>query len=153
MRIHNRKKKSRSAAILLIVIFSLLQLTLWGPPFLPALHEKEAVATCQHDHALCGCAPSRIASGTCCCALASISPCCQKNFIQSALEEKAALGAVITSLPCGASEDPLVTASSEAYLLLTIKISDSPVSTTVYPMVTATNRLISIPPPIPPPEA
>jgi hypothetical protein len=154
MRIRNHKKKSRAAAILLIAVFSLLQLALWSPSFLHPLHEEGTAATCQHDHALCGCAPSRIASGTCCCALAALSPCCQKNYLQSALEEKAALGTVLTSLPCGGSEDPLVTAGSEAYLLPTMKISDSPVSTTVYPMLAAMSQIdLNILPPIPPPKA
>lgn len=148
------KKKSKSGAILLIVVFSLLQLSLWGPSFIRAFPEAETHATCQGDHALCGCAPSRIASGTCCCALASISPCCQKNYIQSAMEEKAALGTVITSLPCGGSDDPLVMAGIEAYLLPKGRSFDVPVSTTVYPLLSVASQLEHhILPPVPPPRA
>jgi len=148
------KKKNKIGAILSIVVFSLLQLSLWGPTFITAFPEIETHATCQGDHALCGCAPSRIASGTCCCALASISPCCQKNYIQSALEEKAALGTVITSLPCGGSEDPLVSASIEAYLLPKGKSLVSPVATTVYQPVSVASQLEHhILPPVPPPKS
>lgn len=148
------KKKSKIGAILLIVVFSLLQLSLWGPSFIRAFPETETHATCQGDHALCGCAPSRIAAGTCCCALASISPCCQKAYIQSAMEEKAALGTVITSLPCGGSEDPLVTAGIKAYLLPKSNALDSPVSATVYPHLSVASQLDQhILPPVPPPRA
>ncbi|MDZ4186415.1 MAG: hypothetical protein U1D97_15750, partial [Desulfuromonadales bacterium] len=135
------KKKSKTGAILLIVVFSLLQLSLWGPSFIRAFPETETHATCQGDHALCGCAPSRIAAGTCCCALAAISPCCQKAYIQSAIEEKAALGTVITSLPCGGSEDPLVTAGIKAYLLPKGRSFDVPVSTTIYQLLTVASQL------------
>lgn len=147
------RKKRVAGASLLIVVFSLLQLTLWGPSFIPAFPAAETHATCQGDHALCGCAPSRIASGTCCCALASISPCCQKNYIQSAMKEMATLGTVITSLPCGGSEDPLVAASIDAYLLPSSRICDCPVSTTVYKLVSPASQLEHhILPPVPPPK-
>ena len=149
----NHKKKSKTAGVLLIAACSLLQLALWGPSFLHALHEAGVATTCQHDHALCGCSPSRIAAETCCCALSSLSPCCQKNYIEAAREEKAAVGTVLTSLPCGSSDDPLLTAGSEAYLLPTIKISDSSLSATLYPLVTARNLLdCNILPPTPPPN-
>lgn len=148
----NHKKKSKTAGIFLIAAFSLLQLALWGPSFLHVLHEEEIAATCQHDHALCGCSPGRIAAGTCCCVLSSLSPCCQKNYIESALEEKAALGTGITSLPCGGSDDPLVTAGSD-YLLPKMKMSICPISTSVYPLVAATSQLdLHVRPPIPPPK-
>ncbi|MDO9079447.1 MAG: hypothetical protein Q7U44_01510 [Desulfuromonadales bacterium] len=147
------KKKSKTGAILLIVVFSLLQLSLWGPSFIRAFPET-TYTTCQGDHALCGCAPSRIASGTCCCALAAISPCCQKAYIQSAMEEKAALGTVITSLPCGGIEDPLVTAGIKAYLLPKNSALDRPVSSTVYQLLTVASQLDHhILPPVPPPQA
>jgi hypothetical protein len=150
----NHKKKSRAAAVLLIAVFSMLQLTLWVPSFVLALHEDGIATSCQHDHALCGCSPGRIAAGTCCCALASLSPCCQKDYIESALKEKTAHETVLTSLPCGGSEDPLVTAGSEAYLLPSMKISASPLSTTIYPLLAATSQLDrNIHPPIPPPKA
>ena len=149
----NHKKKSRAAAVLLIAVFSLLQLALWGPSFVHALHEDGIATICQHDHALCGCSPSRIASDTCCCALAAFSPCCQKAYIQSALKEKAALGTVMTSLPCGGSEDPLVIASLEAYLLPAGIMSACPVSTTVYLFSSAMSRIdLNMLPPIPPPK-
>jgi hypothetical protein len=153
MCIRNHKKKSRAAAVLLIAVFSLLQLALGGPAFVRALHEDEIATSCQHDHALCGCSPGRIASATCCCALAALSPCCQKTYIQSALKEKAGLGMVMTSLPCGGSDDPLVIASLEAYLLPFGIISASPLSTTVYPFRSALSRIDrTISPPSPPPK-
>ena len=146
-------KKSKTAGILLIAVFTLLQLALWGPSFLHALHKDGIATICQQDHALCGCSPGRIVSGTCCCALAALSPCCQKTYIQSALKEKAALGTVMTSLPCGGSEDPLVIASLEAYLLPFGIISASPLSTTVYPFRSALSQIDhTISPPIPPPK-
>lgn len=154
MHTRTHKKKSRATAILLIVVFSLLQLTLWGPSFLHALHNNEIATSCQHDHALCGCSPSRIAAQTCCCALASISPCCQKNYIETAQQEKAALGTVLTSLPCGESEDPLVTVNFEAYLLPSSRGCDPPVSATAYPLLIATSRIdLHTLPSIPPPKA
>ena len=153
MRFRNYKKKRKTAAILLIAVFSFLQLALWAPSFLHALHEEGMETTCQHDHALCGCSPSRIAAETCCCVLAALSPCCQKNYLQSAREEKTVAGTALTSLPCGGSEDPLVTASTEAYLLPTRIISAAPISTTVYPRSSALCQMAhNIPPPIPPPE-
>ena len=146
----NYKKKNNAAGILFLTVFALLQLSLWGPPFLRAPHEEG----CQQDHALCGCSPGRIASATCCCALAAISPCCQQNYIEAAREEKAAAGRVIASLPCGGSEDPLVTAGSEDYLIPNMKMSVGPLSTTVYPPVAAMSRLdFPLRPPIPPPKA
>lgn len=152
MRIRHYNKKSKTEPILLIAVFSLLQLALWGPSFLHALSEKGTV-TCQNDHVLCGCSPNRIAAETCCCALASLSPCCLKNYVEETREEKAASGAVLTSLPCGGSEDPLVTASIEAYLLPTGKISACSISTTVYPLSSTMSQIDhSILPPIPPPK-
>lgn len=153
MSIRDFKKRSQTGAILLIVVLSLLQFSLWGLSFIHALPETETHATCQGDHNLCGCSPSRIASGTCCCALASISPCCQKNYIETAMQEKAALGAVLTSLPCGGSEDPLVTASIEAYLLPGSTSCHCTVSTTLYlPSPISSQQEHQIPPPTPPPQ-
>lgn len=150
----NHKKKSKAAGILLIAVFALLQLALWGPSFLHALTVKKVAATCQHDHVLCGCSPGRIASGTCCCALALISPCCQEEYIKSVIEEKIALGTAITALSCGGSEDPLLTASCEAYLLPNINFFDCSITTTRYPLIIAANPLDrNIHPPIPPPKA
>lgn len=149
----NRKKKSCAEAFLLITTFSLLQLALWLPPFLHAFHENGAAVTCQQDHSLCLCSPGRIASGTCCCSLATISPCCQKEYIQSAVTEKAALGAVITSLPCSGGEDSMASVSSESYLLPTIRTFSCPLSTTVYSLNSAASQIDHhISPPIPPPE-
>lgn len=154
MRIRKHKNKCRVTTFVLVTLFALLQLALWSAPFLPALHGKEISVTCQQDHALCFCSPVRIASGTCCCALAAIAPCCQKEYIRSALKEKAALGAVITSLPCCDNEDSLLTPGSEAYLLPTIKIFDSPVTTINYPLLTAMSRVeYHLLPPVPPPKA
>lgn len=154
MQLCHHKKKNKARGILLLGVFLLLQLALWGPSFLHAFPETEVHASCQGDHALCGCSPSRIASGTCCCALASVSPCCQKNYIQSALKEKTALGTVITSLPCGGSEDPLVTTSIESYLLTSTKMTDPPISVTVYRLVATLNQVEHhILPPVPPPKA
>jgi hypothetical protein len=148
------QKKRKAAGILLIAIFALLQLALWGPSFLHALSGKEVAVTCQHDHALCGCSPSRIASATCCCALVSVLPCCQKESTESALEEKTHRATAITSLPCGGSEDPLVTTSCEDYLLPILKISDCSLVTTVYPLLAATKQAdLHLLPPIPPPKA
>lgn len=153
---HCKDKKTRKAAgIFSIAIFTVLQLTLWGPSFLPALAGKEAAATCQQDHALCGCSPSRIASGTCCCALeASVSPCCQKESAKPSLEEKKSLVTTIASLPCGGREDPLATASCEDYLLPNMKIADCSTATTAYPLLAAEEQADpDILPPIPPPKA
>jgi len=153
MRFRHHKKKNKTGPFLLIAVFSLLQLALWGPSFLHALSGKGGAGTCQNDHALCGCSPSRIAAETCCCALASLSPCCLKNYVEETREEKAASGAVLTALSCGGSEDPLVTASIEAYLLPTGKISACPISTTVYPLSSTLSQIDhSILPPIPPPK-
>lgn len=154
MRIGNHKKKSSASAILLIAVFSLLQLALWGPSFLHTLSGKGGAGTCQNDHILCGCSPGRIAAETCCCALAALSPCCQKYHLEQEQEEKAASGTVLTSLPCGGSEDPLVATGSETYLLPAMKIPDSPVSITVYPLSSAMSRIdLNILPPTPPPKA
>lgn len=154
MRHRKDQKKRKAAGILLIAIFALLQLALWGPSFLPALSGKEVAVTCQHDHALCGCSPSRIAAGTCCCTLAAVSPCCQKESTESALAEKTDRATAITSLPCGGSEDPLVTASCEDYLLPIIKISVCSTVTTVYPLLAATKQAdLHLLPPLPPPKA
>lgn len=154
MRSCKDKKKSKAAGILLIAVFALLQLALCGPSFLHALAGKEVAATCQQDHALCGCSPGRIASGTCCCALASVSSCCQKESNKSAIAEKTYHATAITSLPCGGSADSLVTASCEDYLLPNRKISDCSIVTTVYPLLAATTQaVLNILPPIPPPKA
>lgn len=154
MRCCKNQKKRKTAGLLLFAIFTLLQLALWGPSFLHALAKKEVAATCQYDHALCGCSPSRIASGTCCCALASVSPCCQKETTESAFEEKNDHTTAITSLPCGGSEEPLVTASCEDYLLPIIKISVCSTVTTVYPLLAATKQAdLHLLPPLPPPKA
>lgn len=145
--------RSKAAGILLIAVFALLQLALWGPALLHALPGKAVAAACQQDHTLCGCSPARIASGTCCCALAAISPCCQKEEIPSVIPEKTVPAPAVTSRPCGGSEDPLATASCEDYLLPDMKITDSSTATTVYPLLAAMNlEDFDILPPIPPPK-
>lgn len=155
MHSRNYPNKNKAVGIFLLVVLALLELALWGPALHHARHGEVLAVTCQGDHALCGCSPNRIAAKTCCCALAAIAPCCQKESISSdqEQEEETAFATVLTTLPCGASEDPLMTASSEVYLLASIRICSCPVSTTVYLPGSAMSRIDHhIPPPVPPPK-
>lgn len=102
------RRKSKTRAIIQLTVFCLLQVSLVLPPIIQALDQREGRNVCRKDHALCGCAPARVAAGTCCCAIADLPSCCQ--------EEVETKGPKLSVPPCG-SDDPVIAATIEDYLL------------------------------------
>lgn len=98
-------------AIIQLAIFILLHLSLNLSAITQPMSGKERSGVCRGDHALCGCAPARISAGTCCCAISSLPPCCQKEVNKN----RVIIGPVVTVLPCG-SDDPVLAAIIDVYL-------------------------------------
>lgn len=99
--------------MLQLAVFLLLQASLLLPPVAQALAMKTGHAVCQGDHEKCGCAPARVAAGTCCCALKALPSCCKKKAEEKAAAEKAYN--VIHIPPCGDSE-PVTVAAVETFM-------------------------------------
>lgn len=122
----SRRRGAKIGAIIQLAVFALLQLSLILPPLAQAITAQQRSSVCRGDHALCGCAPARIAAGTCCCAISALPACCQKEAKESA----AGKGAEITLRPCG-SADPVIAAIIDVYLpggkqLLVVKSGTCP---------------------------
>lgn len=107
-----RKKRARIAAVMQLLALFVLQVALLTPPIAIALATAKPYNVCQGDHALCGCPPSRIAAGTCCCAIAKRPACCQKETTPSQTDQ----GPAIASLPCGIS-DPVILQTVDVFLM------------------------------------
>jgi len=91
-------RKGFSAITLLqLFIVLLLQVSLILSPVSQAFATQSVNRVCQGDHEQCGCAPSRISAGTCCCAISSMAPCCKKK----ALAKAQAVKFEPSQLPCG----------------------------------------------------
>jgi|GEM_PF-6920898 len=104
-------KRSKTAGLLQLAVFLLLQFSLILPPVAQALASRSVSRVCHGDHVECGCAPGRIAAGTCCCAIKELPSCCQKKAQEKAKSEKHEL----TTLPCG-SADPVVVNACDTYM-------------------------------------
>jgi hypothetical protein len=105
------RRRSRTGALLQLAVFFLLQFSLILPPVAQALAARTGARVCHGDHAECGCAPGRIAAGTCCCAIKELPSCCQKKAEEKAKSEKHEL----TTIPCG-SADPIVVNACDNYI-------------------------------------
>lgn len=113
IRVLVQRRRSRTAVLLQLAAFVLLQLSLLLPPVARALTLKTGHAVCQGDHKLCGCDPARVAAGTCCCAMKSLPPCCKKKAEEKAAAEK--LHNVIHIPPCGSSA-PMTVEAVETFM-------------------------------------
>jgi len=112
------------ALVQLLAMLS-LHLMIFLPLISHTLAARPKAGGCFHDHSLCGCAPERIASRTCCCAQ-SVSSCCmaaengdmEENDKHPRAEKSGRH--YVKMPPCGGAS-PLFTASAQdcAYLPFT----------------------------------
>jgi len=148
---------ARPAALLHLVAL----LPIPAPPLLPAIvrtidthHEG---GKCRGDHRLCGCAPARIASNTCCCARAAAPSCCDVSGQEHSDEHPAAeagpLTRIISTLPCG-DDEPATLAAGDPWLSAPAgpEISAAIGSTAYLPAVPTAKPSPSPQPDVPPPQ-
>jgi hypothetical protein len=112
---------------------------------------------CRGDHRLCGCAPARIASNTCCCATAAIPSCCaiavQEHSDDRPASAEDLLTRMISSLPCGDGE-PVTLAAGDPWLPAPAgpELAAGSGFTAYLPAVPTAKPSPSLQPDVPPPQ-
>jgi len=107
MRVGLTGREGFSAIVMLqLFIVLLLQVSLILPPISQTFATRTVNRVCQGDHEQCGCSPSRINAGTCCCAISSMAPCCKKK----ALEKAQAIKFESSQPPCGKNGEVMLAA-------------------------------------------
>ena len=104
MSLERYRTRRHAGAIFQLLVLVVLQSYFLAPVYRQMYLSPHPSKTCHQDHRLCGCAPERIATKTCCC-FRSVASCCltetQDEECQTAPAGESTGRHELTSSPCG----------------------------------------------------